>query len=201
MIESSQSLKNHVAVLWDTKNMFHRLIEDTCGYCEPVSPLMLSAPFYVGNYTSLIIPTGFGDSQYSKVLPALRAMSTRISKYLNNGGFLLVYGAATQDDTKNVYDWLQIDIEYHFEFAQHKLNIDNKSPWSSLFDGYDINAFTTDGWFTKHVGTPIAVTESGYPVLVEVKIGDGTLLLSTAHEYPSKSFLTQLGTITKRIQF
>ena len=33
---------NHIAVFWDNKMMFHRLVEDACGYCEAVTPLMLT---------------------------------------------------------------------------------------------------------------------------------------------------------------
>lgn len=179
-----------LCVLWDTKMTFHRLVEDAAGYCDAVTPLMLSAPFYRGKYSGIIIPTGFGNTSYSKLLPALRACSERIEEYLENGGKLLVFGAA--DSNPGRYDWLPVDIEYRFEFAEHKLSIDNTSPWSTLFDGYDTNNFACDGLFEKYEGKAVAVSENnGKPVLVECPVGKGTLILAATHEYPSASFLAK----------
>ena len=192
---------NHIAVFWDNKMMFHRLVEDACGYCEAVTPLMLAAPFYKGRYTGIIIPTGFGNLQYSKLLPALRAVSGRIEDYLENGGKLLVYGAADPANTGNPYNWLPVDVEYHFEFAEHKLEIDASSPWRSLFGGDDTDKFAADGWFVKYPGKPVAVAGNGFSVLGECPVGEGTLLLASAHEYPSDAFLKQFGAAATEIQF
>ncbi|MDR0980955.1 MAG: hypothetical protein LBL85_04160 [Methanocalculaceae archaeon] len=193
--------QGHIAVFWDSRMMFHRLVEDACGYCEAVTPLMLAAPFYKGRYTGVIIPTGFGNLQYSKLLPALRAVSGRIEEYLEDGGRLFVYGAADPAKTGNPYDWLPIEVEYHFGFAEHKLDIDASSPWKSLFDGYDTEKFATDGWFVKCPGKPIAVAENGFPVFVECPVGEGTLLLASTHEYPSDAFLKQFGAADAEVRF
>ncbi|MCZ0861837.1 hypothetical protein [Methanocorpusculum vombati] len=192
---------NHIAVFWDSKMMFHRLVEDACGYCEAVTPLMLAAPFYKGRYTGVIIPTGFGNLQYSKMLPALRAVSDRIEEYLEEGGRLFVYGAADPAHPGNPYDWLPVEAEYHFEFAEHTLEIDASSPWKSLFDGYDTEKFATDGWFVQYPGKPIAVAENGFPVFVECSVGKGTLLLASTHEYPSDAFLKQFGSADAEVRF
>ena len=176
-----------VAVFWDSKMTFHRLVEDSACPCEAVTPLLLSAPFYRGKYSGVIIPTGFGNMSYSKLLPALRACSERIERYLEAGGKLLVFGAA--DASANRYDWLPVDAEYHFSFGEHCLDVDTSSPWASLFDGYDTTKFATDGWFETYEGRPIATAENGCPVLIECPVGKGTLLLASTHEYPSCTFL------------
>ncbi|MDR3102746.1 MAG: hypothetical protein LBU24_06050 [Methanocalculaceae archaeon] len=193
--------QSHIAVFWDEKMMFHRLVEDACGYCEAVAPLMLAAPFYKGNYTGIIIPTGFSNQQYSKLLPVLRAVSGRIKEYLEDGGRLFVYGAADPVKTGNPYDWLPVKVEYHFEFAEHKLDVDESSPWRSLFDGYDTNAFATDGWFTTSPGKPIAITENKFPVFTECRFGKGILLLASTHEYPSNAFLKQFAAADRKTRF
>jgi hypothetical protein len=179
----------NLAVFWDSKMTFHRLVEDTCGYCEAVTPLMLSAPFYKGRYRGIIVPTGFGNPGYSKLLPALRASAGRFAQYLENGGNLLVFGA--MDDRPGRYDWLPVRVRYHHEFAGHALTIDESSPWKTLFDGYDRDDFVTDGWFETFEGKAVATAENGFPVLVECRIGKGTLLLATSHEYPSCAFLRE----------
>lgn len=190
-----------MAVFWDGKMMFHRLIEDTCGFCEAVTPLMLAAPFYKGQYTAVLIPTGFGNLQYSKLLPALRAVSDRVADYLETGGRLMVFGAADPINTSHPYDWLPVEVEYHFEFGEHVLTLSHDSPWTTLFDGYNTEAFPTDGWFTQYSGTPIATAENGFPVLVECKVGKGTLLLASTHEYPSNSFLKLFASAEEKIRF
>lgn len=192
---------SHVAVFWDTKMMFHRLVEDACGYCEAVTPLMLSAPFYHGRYTAVIIPTGFGNQQYSKLLPALRAVSGRVAEYLDDGGRLFVYGAADPACSGDPYDWLPVEAKYQFGFAGHQLTIDASSPWKSLFEGYDTSAFASDGWFTKFPGTPVAVAENGFPVCVECRVGKGTLILASTHEYPTDTFLKLFGTSNTCVRF
>ncbi|HJJ38004.1 MULTISPECIES: type 1 glutamine amidotransferase family protein [Methanocorpusculum] len=179
-----------IAVFWDSKMTFHRLVEDTACPCEAVTPLLLAAPFYQGTYTGIIVPTGFGNTSYSKLLPALRACSGRIERYLEAGGRLLVFGAA--DASPNRYDWLPEDVGYHYEFMEHSLTVDASSPWSCLFDGYDTEKFAADGWFESYPGKPVATAENGFPVLVECRIGKGTLLLASTHEYPSESFLRLL---------
>ncbi len=191
----------HLAVFWDNKMMFHRLVEDSLGYCEAVTPLMLAAPFYRGHYTGILIPTGFGNLQYSKLLPALRAVSGRVAEYLNEGGRLFVFGAADPSNTGHPYDWLPVEVEYHFGFAEHALTIDADSPWKSFFDGYNTEAFPTDGWFTKFPGKPVAVAENGFPVFVECRIGEGTLFLASTHEYPTDAFLKLFGTAEREVRF
>lgn len=182
---------SRTAVLWDREMTFNRLVEDASGGpTDAVTPLMLSAPFFRGKYAGILIPTGFGNLSYSRLLPALRACSERIEEYLENGGRLLVFGAADASPAR--YDWLPVDVSYHFEFMEHDLTIDESSPWVSLFCGYDTANFASDGWFDKTDGRAIAVSkQTGKPVFVECSIGEGTLLLASTHEYPSAEFLKQ----------
>lgn len=177
-----------LCVLWDRKMMFHTLVEDAAGSCEAVTPLIMAAPFFRGHFSGMLIPTGFGNTSYSRLLPALRACAGRIEDYLENGGKLLVFGAADAGPAR--YDWLPVEVEYHFEFQEHQLTLSD-SKWASIFDGYDTQKFPCDGWFTKYPGKPVAVSSNGFPVMVECRIGEGTLLLAGTHEYPSNSFLQE----------
>ncbi len=178
-----------IAVFWDSSNMFHRMVEDAAGSVEAVTPLMLAAPFFRGKFAGVIVPTGFGNLHYSKMLPALRACADRIENYLENGGKMLIFGAA--DSAPGCYNWLPVNAEYHFEFMEHELNVSD-SPAALLFDSYDTENFACDGWFTEFEGKPIAVSKkTGKPVLIECSIGKGTLYLASTHEYPSAAFLQE----------
>lgn len=177
-----------LAVFWDREMMFHTVVADAAGSAEAVTPLMLAAPFFRGTFSGIIIPTGFGNTHYSRMLPALRACAGRIEEYLEEGGKLLVFGAA--DAGPNRYDWLPVDVEYHFEFMEHDTEVDVSSPWSSLADGYDASHLPCDGWFERSDGKAIITSKTkNAPVLAGWKIGEGTLLLAGVHEYPSAPFL------------
>lgn len=180
---------SNIGIFWDNTMMFHRMVEDAAGAVEAVTPLMLAAPFFRGKFTGVIVPTGFGNTHYSKMLPALRACAGRIEDYLENGGKMLLFGAA--DAAPTLYNWLPVNVKYHFEFMEHELDVVN-SPSALLFDGYDTGYFACDGWFEEFEGEPIAVSKNtGKPVLVECKIGEGTLYLASTHEYPSAAFLKE----------
>ena len=94
--------------VWATPLHFNRFIEDCGIISELITPHMLSAPFYRPTLNCLIVPTGFANPAYSNLLPALRASSPRIRRFVENGGSLLVFGAAT--DKPDAYDWLPASV-------------------------------------------------------------------------------------------
>ena len=107
---SDKRMNCRAGFVWQTKQHFNRYIED-CGIpCELITPHMLAAPFYRGRFNCLIIPTGFANPAYSNLLPALRAAAPRIKKFVENGGNLLVFGAAA--NKPDSYDWLPFPVTY-----------------------------------------------------------------------------------------
>ena len=182
---------SNTAVFWDSTIMFHKLVEETTGPVDSVTPLILAAPFFRGKFSGIIIPTGFGNTHYSRMLPALRACASRIEDYLEDGGKLLVYGAADASPAR--YDWLPVSVDYHFEFLEHDVEADASSKWKGIIDGYDCSKFACDGWFENVENGRAVVTSKtvGKPGFVEVPVGKGTLLLASTHEYPTVSFLQE----------
>ena len=179
---------SQISVFWDSEMMFHKVVEDAAGPVEAVTPLMLAAPFFRGKFAGIIIPTGFGNTHYSRMLPALRACASRIENFLEDGGKMLVFGAADAGPAR--YDWLPVEAEYHFEFMEHKTETDASSPWGCLAEGYNTEQLPCDGWFAKCDGKAVITSKTANaPVLAEWKIGNGTLLLASVHEYPSAAFL------------
>jgi subtilisin family serine protease len=173
--------------LWDSPQMFTRLIEECTGSCEAVTPQLLASPFFRGRFNAIVIPTGFGNPAYSRLLPALRASSGRIERYLEAGGRILVFGAA--DDRPDAYDWLPFRLTYRHGYAPRCISFAPGSPWASLTEGYDTSAIECDGIFPEFDGTAIATTGAGEAVVVEKAVGKGLVLAATVHEYPSRSFL------------
>ena len=173
--------------LWDSPQIFNRLIEECTGCCELVTPQLLASPFYRGRFTAIVIPTGFGNPLYSRLLPALRASSHRIERFLESGGRILVFGAA--DERPGAYDWLPFQLSYRHGYAPRRVTFVPGSPWASLIEGYDPGALECDGTFPEHDGVAVATAGGGEAVIVGKEVGKGLVLAATVHEYPSKGFL------------
>ncbi|MDO9326961.1 MAG: hypothetical protein Q7T80_18590 [Methanoregula sp.] len=174
--------------VWATSQHFNRFIED-CGItCELITPHMLAAPFYRGTFNCLIIPTGFANHLYSNLLPALRASSPRIEKFVEKGGNLLVFGAATE--RPDVYDWLPFTVTYRHDCHPRRIDCISASGTGTLIDDYDPLCIECDGSFVSHEGCCVGKAED-MDVILEKQIGRGKIVVTSVHEYPSKKFLQE----------
>lgn len=172
--------------VWLTAQHFNRYIEDLGISCELVTPYILAAPFYRGRFNCLIIPTGFGNAQFSNLLPALRASSDRILKFVEDGGNLLVFGAAAEKP--DAYDWLQTPLTYHHDIHPRCVTSGSPSDAGSIIDDYDPGRIECDGSFSAQDWEHVCVAE-GAPVVLERRIGEGRIVITSVHEYPSREFL------------
>jgi glutamine amidotransferase-like uncharacterized protein len=174
--------------VWATPQHFNRYIEE-CGIgCELVTPHMLAAPFFRPTLNCLIIPTGFGNPSYSNLLPALRASSPRILRFIENGGSLLVFGAAA--DKPDAYDWLPFSVVYRHDCHPRSIAIATGSCTQSIIDDFDPSAIECDGTFTEFEGEGVGISESA-AVLIEKRVGRGRVVVTSVHEYPSRKFLRE----------
>jgi len=178
-----------VGLLWDSPLMFSRLIEDCGACCEMVNPYMLASPFWRGRFVALIVPTGFANPAYSNLLPALRASEGRIRRFVENGGRLLAFGAGCPRE--DAYDWLPFPVTYSFGYGPRAVRFAGESRYASLLAGYDPAAVECDGSFPAHGGETLAASAAGEALLVGKAIGDGMILISSIHEYPSREFIRE----------
>ncbi len=193
-----------IGVVWDAPLLFTRLVED-CGYtAELITPHLLAAPFFRRSYSALIIPGGFGNPAYSRVLPALRARESRIQRFVSGGGTVVVFGAGA--DSPDAYDWLGLRVVYRFGFTEGVPECSHSSPLSSLTDDCP-DPVTIDGTFETGAGPApasgagqlmeeggphVVLRVRGCPVLLEYHCGAGRIILTTVHEYPSRGFLCHI---------
>jgi len=147
---------------------------------------MLAAPFYRPIFNCLIIPTGFANPAYSNLLPALRASSPRIRRFVENGGNLLVFGAAA--DKPDAYDWLPFNVVYRHDCHPRSITFAAGSSTRSIVDDYDPAAIECDGIFPEHEGEDSGTSEST-TVIIEKHVGKGKVVVTSVHEYPSRQFL------------
>jgi hypothetical protein len=180
-------MKRKAGLAWDCDLTFNRYIEDCGVQCETVTPHMMAAPFYRGRYVGMVIPTGFGNPNYSGLLPALNASSSRIRSFVEQGGNLLVCGSMSSKP--GTYGWLPIDVEYSHEYFTTRVKVNHESPFASIIEDFDCNAVECDGFFPRYEGTPVATSEDGRTLMLYEQVGRGTIVVMSVHEYPSRSFL------------
>ncbi|MBN2734779.1 MAG: hypothetical protein JXQ82_07985 [Methanomicrobiaceae archaeon] len=194
-------MKCKAGITCESEGFMNRYIEDCEIGCESVTPQILGAPFFKGNFVALIIPTGFGNSLYSCLLPALRASSGRIKKFVEKGGKLISFGAMTIE--KSAYDWLPFECEYIHEYFSAPISVNKESQFSGIMDDFDSSKTECDGYF-KGFGSDIEIiakTSDDRPVMIAKKCGEGYYVLTSIHELPSKSFIKKFCTGEAEILF
>jgi hypothetical protein len=176
-------------VFLDNSTTFRRFIEDCRITCEVITPHLLAAPFFRGSYVALIVPTGFANRIYSLFLPVLRAKKDRIQSFVEQGGRLLVFGAA--DTRSDAYDWLPFHVEYRHAYEERPVTLPEDWGLQYLLEGYDCSGIPCDGTFPSHEGEVVGVTREGEAVLLGKRVGEGLVIVTSIHEYPSKRFLQE----------
>ena len=172
-----------------------------------MTPHLLAAPFFKGQFSLIAVPGGFGDAKYSRVLPALKALAPRFNRYVSNGGVLLLFGAASND--QDVYQWLVSGITYHFGFFDAEI-IPRYAESTSTppllpvdYSNTEKNVYSFDGYLAydeTSVPYPIQVlatvvhpdTCAEVPVFIRIQKESGVIFISTIHEYPTPTFLAQI---------
>jgi len=173
--------------VWESSQHFNRYIEE-CGItCELVTPYMLAAPFYRGSFSCLIVPTGFANPAYSRLLPALRASASRIRKFVEAGGNFLVFGAAI--DSADAYDWLPFPVTYCHDPHPRRIDCAASPAAGSIVEDFDPSSIVCDGTFPSHEGDAAGTAEGQHAVLIEKKVGKGIIIVTSIHEFPSRAFL------------
>ena len=195
------------ALIWDSPLLFSRLLSDSGYQCDEVTPHLLAAPFFRGNYSVIVVPGGFGEPKYSRVLPALKALAPRFKRYVSNGGIVLLFGAASEN--QDVYQWLISGISYHFGFFEAEIIPKHSESTSTTpllpvadKDSDSSNVYYFDGYLTcdETVPHPFQVLASAVypdtcievPVCISIQKENGVIFISTIHEYPTPTFLAQI---------
>jgi hypothetical protein len=186
-------------VLQDSASTFCRFIEDCRITCEVITPHLLAAPFFRGFYVAVIVPTGFANRKYSLLLPALRAKKDRVRSYLERGGRLLVFGAA--EARPDAYDWLPFAVEYRHAYEERPIVLPEDWGLHTLLEGYDCSGIPCDGTFPSHEGEVVGVTQKGETILLARRVGEGLVIITSVHEYPSRKFLQEFACGEKEVLF
>ncbi|MBN1167646.1 MAG: hypothetical protein JXA44_11040 [Methanospirillaceae archaeon] len=181
-------------VIWDKPLLLTRLIED-CGFpAVHITPSLLAAPFFRGKYGTIIIPSGFADPRYSRVLPALRACNRRITDFISRGGVLLAFGGGTEKT--DAYDWLPFPVTYHYGFCETQVFVASEETCCIIGQRQKKEeTIAIDGYLESTGGHDLIRNRKG-SVMTRFEYGLGYIFITTIHEYPSPVFIHDLGTRT-----
>lgn len=177
-------------VIWDCDCYINKYICDNEISGEIVTPQMLATPFYKGRLVAIIIPTGFGNSAYSGLMPALKATSNRIRKFVEKGGRALVFGAMSENE--GCYDWLPFKVKYIHEYFNSPVKTDEKSDYCNIAKDFNEDGIECDGYFPEFEGDCIAETPDGRCIMIEKPFGKGCFIITSIHEFPSRDFLAKI---------
>ena len=169
--------------LSDRGNVFEATFRDYGYTCQQIQPPAFGSPFCQPTKL-LIVPSGFADPKYYKILPALERNRDRIAEFLENGGIVLASGAMLEDYE---YTWLPMKLKYHMQFKTRDIKIIKPDSPAALLVGPGQK--DCDGYFTEHDGDTVMALDDGRPVLVHKIYGRGHIIAAALHEYPEKSFI------------
>jgi hypothetical protein len=171
-----------VSFLSDRGNVFEALLREFGMTCQQVVPQAFGSPFCPPSRL-LIIPSGFADPKYYKILPALENNRDKIARFIDDGGIVLAFGAMVEGYS---YDWLPMRLKYNMHFKSKNVRlIKPDSPAALLLEP---GVKDCDGYFTEHDGETVMALDDGKPVLVHKAYGKGHIIAAALHEYPEKRF-------------
>ena len=184
--------------VWETPQHFNRFIEESGIVCELITPQMLAAPFFRTTLNCLVIPTGFANPVYSNLLFALRASSSRITRFVEKGGNLLVFGAAMEKP--DAYDWLPFPVRYTHDCHPRAIRVSLPSVTHQIIADYDASCIECDGTFSAYDALCTGFCDES-AVILEKQVGEGTIVVTSIHEFPSRSFIQQFCRSGQQVSF
>lgn len=171
-----------VSFLSDRGNVFEAVLREFGHTCQQVIPQAFGSPFCPPTKL-LIVPSGFADPKYYKVLPALEKNKDKIAQFIENGGIVLAFGAMVED---YAYTWLPMKLTYRMHFKTKNVRlVKPEDPAAALVEPGEKDC---DGYFTEHDGETVMALDDGKPVLVHKRYGKGHIVAAALHEYPAKGF-------------
>ncbi len=171
-----------IALVGERTFLFEKLFQDIGATYQFLQPGILGSPF-LPQYKMIMIPTGFANPQYSKILPALQRQRSNIAQFVRQGGILTVFGPLV---TEHDYDWLPLRLKYVCEYGARRASPTEHEcscmlcTFTPECDGYLVpgECFET-----------VVKDEKGRAILVVGKYGQGLIVATSVHEFPAADYI------------
>ena len=177
-----------VMLIWDTPLLFEKLFVDNDLKCQRILSHAVGTPF-LPSCKCIIIPTGFANPDYTKIVAGIERNGRAFEKFVKNGGILVVFGPMVPEYH---YDWLPMELMYVQEHGLTLVKkVDEHGAQSIIPDANIDTQVECDGYFSEtDADADVVLNNSdGKPVMVAKNVGDGIVVATTIHEFPSADFL------------
>ena len=171
-----------IALIGERTFLFEKLFEELGVTYQFLQPGILGSPF-LPQYRMVMIPTGFANPQYSKVLPALQRMKSKLADFVKNGGVLTVFGPLVPEHD---YDWLPLRLKYVCEYGSQSVE-PSEHECSCLLCTLTPEC---DGYLIPGEGFETVLKDSkGRAILVMGRCGEGLIVATSVHEFPAAEYI------------
>jgi hypothetical protein len=172
-----------IAVIGSESFLYQKLFSEQKVSYQFLSPEILGSPF-LPRFKVVLIPTGFANPIYSRALPALQRIGSNIADFVKNGGVLTIFGPMVPEHN---FDWLPLPLEYICELGI-------QSVASSCHECSCLLCTSTpecDGFFIPGRGFETVLKDNkGRAVLVAACLGEGLIVATSVHEFPSGEYIS-----------
>ncbi|MDG6242870.1 MAG: hypothetical protein QCH31_00550 [Methanolobus sp.] len=173
-----------VILIWDNPLLFEKLFREYDIKCQRIIADSIGTPF-IQPCKCVIIPTGFANEAYTNILPGIERNAKRLENFVLKGGNLIIFSPMVPSYR---YDWLPIELEYTQQHQVTHISNDQKHEAQCLVEDSCCEV-EFDGYFSKTDGEVVFKSKEGNPLMVVKEIGEGRIIATTIHEFPSGEFL------------
>lgn len=182
-----------ILVLWNKPLLWDRLFQEYGMFSSSASPdALLSA--HLPPAKLILIPAGFMSDMYTTAAASFtkEKIAEKLLLFVENGGSLLIFAPKINEPAS--FSWLSLPIT----FVPENVFLRKKTPL------LDQESFFCDGWFqnTNENCVTIESDDMGRPIHLmiqkekneneENKNENGKIILSSLHEFLSKSYFLSL---------
>ncbi|WNY29229.1 hypothetical protein MmiEs2_14540 [Methanimicrococcus stummii] len=183
-----------VIILWDGPLFFEHMFEEYGITSTIAAPSSINSP-HLPPAKLLIVPAGFTYPEHAIVSNALanEKIQKKIFNFVENGGVFLMFSPLKEVSTCNACRAPAVTSLLPFgsdvEYVQKDVLIQRESALIG-----DSDSVYCDGYFQKF-GTDFFVIEkddAGRAVHISKKLGKGQIIISSVHEFLSKTYFESL---------
>ncbi|SFM42413.1 hypothetical protein [Methanolobus profundi] len=180
-------------LIWDTPLLFEKLFKEHDIKCQRIVSDSIGTPF-IPPCKCVVIPTGFANKAYTKILPGIERNAKSLEKFVRSGGNLMVFGPMVPEYK---YNWLPMELEYKQEQQVTTICMAQDHEAQCLVED-TCSEVEFDGYFSKTDGEVVFRSDEGKPLMVVKELGEGRIIATTIHEFPSGRFLKWINDTAKK---
>jgi hypothetical protein len=171
-------------LVWDNPLLFEKLFTEHGIKCQRIVSDSIGTPF-TPPCKCVVIPTGFANKTYTHILPGIERNAKSFEKFVRGGGNLVIFSPVVFEYE---YKWLPMELEYKQQYQVTHICKEKEHEAQCIVED-TCSEIEFDGYFTKTDGEVIFRSDEGNPLMVVKELGEGKIIATTIHEFPTGKFL------------